>query len=77
MKTVSFFAHLDNTPGLALRTTESRVHFQAETTGLWTELTDADAPRLHLHGRCDLAAAQARLDGELVVKASRTLRRAA
>jgi hypothetical protein len=31
--------------GIAMRTTTSQVFFQADATGLWTELTNADAPR--------------------------------
>ena len=62
MTTVAYFAHLDNIAGLALRTTDGRVHFQAEHTGLWTPLTNADAPRLLLHGRMDIADAQALTD---------------
>ena len=65
------------TTGIALRTPERQVFFQAERTGLWTELHDADASRLHLHGRTDLALDAAIHDGNLVVKASRTLQRAA
>jgi len=38
---------------------------------------DADAPRLHLHGRMDIADAQALADGNLVRKASRTLQEVA
>lgn len=77
MQTVAYYASLDNVPGIALRTATGDVHFRAEHTGLWTQLYDADAPRLHLHGHCALANAQALADGNLVAKASRTLRRAA
>jgi len=77
MQSVAFYAALDNTAGIALRTTDGTVHFQAEHTGLWTALVDADAPRLHLHGRVDIADAQALVDGNLVVKTSRTMQRAA
>jgi hypothetical protein len=62
--------------GIAMRTTTSQVFFQADATGLWTELTNADAPRLHLHGRTDLDLVARITDGDLVVKASRTLQRA-
>jgi hypothetical protein len=77
MKNVAFYAHLDNLEGFALRIASGEVHFQATSTGLWTQLFDADASRLHLHGRVDLAASQALADGNLVRKASRTLQRAA
>ena len=59
--------------GLALRSLDDTVHFQTTRTGAWTTLTNADAPALHLHGRCDLADTQALLDGNLLVKASQTL----
>jgi hypothetical protein len=77
MASIAFCATLDNTHGTALRLTDGTVHFQADDTGLWSQLADQDAPRLHLHGRCDLANAQALLDDDLVRKASRTLQRAA
>ena len=81
MQTVAFNATLFNgnvaISGVAMRTSENRVFFQADATGLWTELGNADAPRLHLHGRTDLALAQSIVDGNLVVKASRTLTRRA
>ena len=77
MQTVAYYAALDNTHGVALRTADGTVHFQAARTGLWTALVDADAPRLHLHGRIDLADAQALADGILVRKASRTLQEVA
>jgi hypothetical protein len=63
--------------GIALRNNVGRVFFQALSTGLWRELFDADAANLQLHGRIDLADAQAIVDGNLVIKASRTLQRAA
>jgi hypothetical protein len=81
MNTIAFHATFFNnnvaTSGIAMRTAENRVFFQAEATRLWTELFDADAGRLHLHGRTDLALVQSIVDGNLVVKASRTLQRAA
>ena len=74
MTTIAYFAHLDNViEGLALRTSTGAVHFIDHATAQWQTLTNADAPRLQLHGRCDLAAAQALADGDLVVKASRTM----
>lgn len=63
--------------GIAMRTTDRRVFFADDATGTWRELYDADAGSLHLHGRVDLALAAAIADGNLVVKASRTLQRAA
>jgi hypothetical protein len=77
MQSIAFYAHLDNTHGTALRLADGTVHFRADATGLWTPLSDVDAPRLQLHGRCDVADAQALLDGDLMAKASRTLQRAA
>jgi hypothetical protein len=78
VQTIAFYATLDKTiPGLALRAADGTVHFQAASTGLWTQLYDVDAPRLQLHGRKDLADSQALLDGDVVHKASRTLQRAA
>jgi hypothetical protein len=81
MTTVAFNATLFNnnigTCGIAMRTPEGRVFFQSDSTGLWSELFDADASRLQLHGRVDLAMAQRIVDGSLVVRASRTLQRRA
>jgi hypothetical protein len=62
MQTVAYFAHLDQTEGTALRDSAGTVSFQTTATGVWQTLTDADAPRLDLHGRCDLADAQRRTD---------------
>ena len=80
-KTVAYNATLGinnvETTGIAIRTPDRRVFFQADSTGLWTELFDADAARLHLHGRTDLAMAARIVDGDLVVKASRTLQKVA
>ena len=73
----TFFKHNVGTSGIALRGSDGRVFFLTDATGLWTELHDADASALHLHGRVDLAAAQAIVDGNLVVKASRTVTRRA
>jgi hypothetical protein len=81
MQTVAFNATLFNnnvgTTGIAMRTTENRVFFIDDKTGTWRELTDADASNLHLHGRCDIAFSQRLQDGNLVLKASRTLQRRA
>jgi hypothetical protein len=62
--------------GIAMRDPAGRVWFIDDATGRWQELTDADAPHLMLHGRVDIAQAQARADGDLVTKASRTLQAA-
>jgi hypothetical protein len=77
MASLAFYTTLDNAHGVALRLTDGTVHCQADDPGLWTQLYDQDVPRLHLHGRVDLATAQALEDGDLVLRASRTLRRAA
>jgi hypothetical protein len=81
MNTVAYFATLfqENvaTTGIALRNPEGRVFFQTEQTGAWQELFDVDAVNLHLHGRCDLVLAASIRDGDLVLKASHTLQRAA
>ena len=69
----AFYATLDTTEGTALRTADGSVHFLTTASGVWQRLFDTDIPRLQLHGRCDLAAWQASLDGDLVVKASRTV----
>ena len=61
------------TTGIAMRTPDRHVYFQADATGQWRELCDADASSLQLHGRTDLVLSQAILDGNLVIKASRTL----
>jgi hypothetical protein len=81
MDTISYnatlFTNNVGTTGVAMRTPDRRVFFRAEATGLWTELCDADAPNLHLHGRCDIVMEAQVADGNLVLKASRTLQRAA
>jgi hypothetical protein len=80
MQSIAFYATLDNTTlGVALRDAAGRVHFRDDSTDLWTELTNADAPRLTLYGRCDLADTQALADGDKVYRCSKTLqtRRAA
>jgi hypothetical protein len=73
MTTVAYYTALDNTNGIALRTAAGTVHFQVASTGLWRDLTDADAPRLTLYGRVDLADAQQLLDGDRVRTCSKTL----
>jgi hypothetical protein len=64
VKIVAFYAHLDNrVAGVALRDATGAVSFRTERTGLWQTLTNADAPRLTLCGRVDLADAQQVTDG--------------
>lgn len=79
MQTVAFYATLFNhnraTSGIAMRTAAQQVFFQAESTGVWTELFDTDAANLHLHGRLDLTLAARLEDGDLVMRTSRTVPR--
>jgi hypothetical protein len=77
MQTVAYFATYRHSPGMAMRTQTNEVWFRRESTGQWQQLFDSDIPDLQLHGRVDLAAAAALDDGDLVLKASRTLGRAA
>ena len=66
MQTIAFFAQLDNTiHGVALRDAAGVVSFRTESTGTWQVLGDADAPRLTLCGRVDLAEAQKLADGNV------------
>jgi hypothetical protein len=66
MSIVTYFARLDNTTsGIAMRDATGAVFFRTEATGLWQTLTDADAPRLTLCGRVDLAEAQKLADGNV------------
>jgi len=65
MQTVTYYALLDNTPDGALRDYVGRVHFADDATQTWRELVDADAPRLTLCGRIDLAEAQRLADGNV------------
>jgi hypothetical protein len=73
MTTLAFYATLSNTEGTALRTADGSVHFLTTATGLWQTLGNADASRLQLLGRVDIADAQRLADGNLLVKASRTM----
>ena len=74
MTTVAFFAQLDNSiHGVALRDAAGAVHFRTDATGTWQTLTDADAPRLTLCGRVDVADAQMLADGNRVVRCSQAL----
>jgi hypothetical protein len=61
----AFYAQLDGVSGIALRDHHDRVHFIADATQTWQTLTDADAPRLVLAGRVDLAEAQKLADGNV------------
>jgi len=63
--------------GIALRDEHGHVFFRRETTGVWTELFDADIPRLTLCGDCSLELVARIKDGDLVLKASRTMQRRA
>jgi hypothetical protein len=66
MTTVAYFAQLDQTiAGMALRDAAGTVSFRTDSTGLWQTLTNADAPRLTLCGRVDLADAQQVTDGDV------------
>ena len=73
----TYFQHNIGISGIAMRTSDNRVFFIDDATAQWRELFDADAANLHLHGRVDLALQAQIADGNLVVKASRTLQRAA
>jgi hypothetical protein len=73
----TFFQSNVATTGVAMRTADRRVFFVDDATGQWRELYDADAPHLHLHGRVDVAVTAAIADGDLVLKCSKTLQRAA
>jgi hypothetical protein len=73
MHSVAFYATLDNTAGIALRTDSDRVFFIDQAVGVWTELFTRDMPRLVLNGHLPTADAQALADGNLVRKTSRTL----
>ena len=56
-KPIAFYAHLGDVYGVALRASDNTVHFQADATGSWQTLANADRPRLHLHG--EIAVVQA------------------
>lgn len=82
MRTVAynatFFNHgMTAITGVAMRTPDNRVFFVDDATQQWRELCDADAANLHLHGRVDLVLEAAIADGNVVLKASRTLSRRA
>ena len=59
--------------GVALRMADGHVFFRDDTTGGWSELYDADRPRIHLHGQEDLILTALIADQDLVLKCSRTL----
>jgi hypothetical protein len=52
------FAHLDGVAGIALCDAQGVVSFLAESTGLWSTLTNADLPRITLLGDLALVEAQ-------------------
>lgn len=59
METVrAFYAHFNHVPGIALCDPQQHVFFAADATGLWQELSNADAPALLLLGRVDLVLTQ-------------------
>jgi hypothetical protein len=69
----TFFVDHVGVSGLAMRDATDHVFFRDDATQTWRALCDADAPNLHLHGRVDLALAAQLRDGDLVLRASRTL----
>jgi hypothetical protein len=74
MTIVAYYAQLDNIiHGVALRDATGTVSFRTDSTGTWQTLTDADAPRLTLCGRVDVADAQMLADGNRVVRCSQAL----
>ncbi len=73
MTTVAFYSTFRNLEGVALRDSAGTVSFKTTSTGTWQTLSNSDAADLLLHGRCDLADAQRVTDGNLLVKASRTM----
>jgi len=62
--------------GIALRQPDGRVFFQADHTGLWTDITGIEPGQLQLCGSIALDVAARIADGNLVIKASRTLQAA-
>lgn len=73
----TFFINNVGVTGIAMRTPDRKVFFQDDRTATWRELGNADAAQLTLHGRIDLILEAALADGDLVLKASRTLQQAA
>jgi hypothetical protein len=65
METVAYFATYRHYHGMAMRTQTNDVWFRHDATGQWQQLFDSDIPDLTLHGRVDLAAAQAVADGDV------------
>jgi len=66
MKILAYYAQLDNRiAGVALRDATGTVSFRTGSTGLWQPVTNADATRLTLCGRVDLAEAQAVVEGNV------------
>ena len=61
----AFYADLDGVYGVALRASDNTVHFQAEATGLWQQLTNAHIPQLTLYGEIAVAQAQWQADGDI------------
>jgi len=59
--------------GVALRDPQGRVFFLADATGLWTDITAVPSGRVQLLGDTALVLEAALADGDLVVRASRTV----
>lgn len=64
-KSTAFYAYLGTEHGIAMRDPKNRVWFGDDQGGAWVQLTDADAPRLTLLGRVDVATAQQLADGNI------------
>lgn len=60
LNTIAYYAHLDETEGYALRTTDNQCFFVGGKQVI--TLTNADIPRLVLHGQVDIIEAQQILD---------------
>jgi hypothetical protein len=73
----TYFTKNVGVTGVAMRTPDRRVFFRDDATETWRELFDQDAPHIHLHGQCTLILEAALADGDLVLKASQTVRRRA
>jgi hypothetical protein len=73
----AFRATLETTEGVAMRDTTDRVFFIDDATQISRELFRADMPRLMLYGKLDLIQVQAIVDGNILVKASKTVQQVA
>ena len=63
--------------GIALRDRRGRVFFQADKTGIWSDITAIARERIQLLGDGGLELAAQIEDGNVVVKCSRTLMKVA